>query len=136
MQKHHARTPLAFISNATLNLDKSLLTLLALVLLLALSVQLVTLLVSPVYAPPRAQTELLNLSVAQPGMQVRVIVQTVQQGETDASQQKARVEQFTRELGGQVLDDLGSRNAFVAQLPAGRAQELARHVGVYWVSLA
>jgi hypothetical protein len=133
----HSRTsPVAFVVNRNLWLDKKLLALLAVVVLVALMAQLMAMLSTThhtaMLASPRAQTALLNLAIRRPDAQVRVIVQkmpNVRQANT--------VEQFAQELGGQVIRDSSSdvfSEVFVVQLSAGRVPELARHAQVEWIS--
>jgi hypothetical protein len=134
----HPRTsPVAFVVNRNLCLDYKLLALLAVVALVALMAQLMAMASTTQHtamlAWPRAQTALLKLATQRPDAQVRVIVQKV------ASVRQANTaEQFAQELGGQVIHDSSSGNAFsnvfVVQLSVGRVPELARHAEVEWIS--
>jgi serine protease AprX len=73
------------------------------------------------------QPALVAQAIEYPDQEVRVIVQK--------QSSATNVEAFVPRLGGQVIRDLAIINAFVAQLPAAQALELARMPGVTWVSL-
>lgn len=74
-----------------------------------------------------AQPLLMELAANEPEQIVSVIIQK-QNG-------AARVEEDVARLGGKVTKELGLIHAFVADLPAGKAIELAHSVDVQWVSL-
>ena len=76
---------------------------------------------------PHAQPQLLALAAAQPGAQVRVIVQK--------ESREAAVEALVRAAGGQIVQDLSIISGFSALLPAQQAVALSRAAGVRWVSL-
>ncbi len=78
-------------------------------------------------AVAQAQAELLQAAALTPGQTVRVIVQKSGVG-TTAEEEAAR-------LGGAVQRDLSIINAFVAEMSAGAAVELAASPAVRWVSL-
>src|SRR5689334_22699830 len=75
----------------------------------------------------RAQPELLLLAAQQPDRMIDVIVQKALPAES--------VEQRVAALGGQVTKDLSLIHAIAARLPAAALPELARSVGVRWLSL-
>jgi serine protease AprX len=100
------------------------LALFGLALLVALSVAP---LVPALAGVPRAQPQLLALAAAQPGAQVRVIVQK--------ASREAAVEALVRAAGGQIVQDLSIISGFSALLPAQQAVALSRAAGVRWVSL-
>ncbi len=76
---------------------------------------------------PRAQPQLLALAAAQPGAQVRVIVQK--------ESREAAVEAQVRAAGGQIVQDLSIISGFSALLPAQQVVALSRAAGVRWISL-
>ena len=66
------------------------------------------------------------MAAEQPGQLVRVIVQK--------SDDTARAEAEVERLGGQILLPLNIINAFVAEMPASAARQVALQPGVRWVS--
>jgi serine protease AprX len=78
-------------------------------------------------AAAKAQPQLAQMAAEQPGALVRVIVQKMA-GTTGTEERVAA-------LGGKVTQDLHIINAFVAEMTAEAALELARIVSVHWVSL-
>lgn len=75
----------------------------------------------------RAQPMLIQLATAEPEQIVSVIIQK----NADA----IGLEEQVAYLGGKVTKDLRMINAFVAELPAGKAVEMARSPGVHWINL-
>ena len=78
-------------------------------------------------ARAKAQPQLLQMAAAEPGAQLRVIVQKADQ--TD------QAEKLVMSLGGAVTDDLRLINAFAAEVPGEAVAQLAVAGGVRWVSL-
>ncbi|MGA9347212.1 MAG: S8 family serine peptidase [Anaerolineae bacterium] len=78
-------------------------------------------------ASPRAQQVLLGLATESPEEMVGVIVQKLVK---DTS-----LEELVARMGGVVTKDLYIINAFAAELPVKAVPELAKAVGVRWVSL-
>jgi serine protease AprX len=95
-------------------------------LLLALLAPLVVMVPQPVETL-RAQPLLLAMAAERPDEMVRVIVQ---KGAKDAG-----VDELVARLGGKVTKDLHIINAFAAEVPGKAVPNLARAVGVRWVSL-
>jgi len=90
---------------------------------------LVALMPYPAASPmtPRAQPQLLDLAAAHPSAMLQVIVQK--------ASSDAHVEDLVDAMGGVVRQDLAIINGFSASIPARAIAELARAVGVRWVSL-
>jgi len=81
----------------------------------------------PTRVAPRLHPLVAQLAAEKPEQSVAVIVQ-----KADASQ---AAEQLAEHLGGRVTKDLSIINAFVTELPAWAARELASSSLVRWVSL-
>src|SRR5438477_534792 len=75
----------------------------------------------------RAQPQLLDMAAARPTATLDVIVQK--------AGRDAQVEQLVHAMGGVVRQDLAIINGFSASLPARAIAQLARAVGVRWISL-
>ena len=76
---------------------------------------------------PRAQLQLLDIAAAHPTATLDIIVQKATSG--------AHVEDLVRATGGVVRQDLAIINGFSASIPARAIAQLARAVGVRWISL-
>jgi len=75
----------------------------------------------------KAQSALLAMAASHPDQVVTVIVQKMDE--------TTYVEQQVVSLGGRVNSDLPMINAFVAEMSAGAAMDLASNVSVRWISL-
>ena len=101
---------------------KTFLIMLALMLLVALMPHAAASAITP-----RAQPQFLDMAAAHPSATLQVIVQK--------ASSDAQVEELVDAMGGVVRQDLAIINGFSASIPARAIAELARAVGVRWVSL-
>lgn len=79
------------------------------------------------YGPPRAQAQLLQLAVQQPGQSVNVIIQFM----ADSS----ALESDIVRLGGKITARLSIIRALAVEMPAGAVLQLASNSGTRWISL-